>query len=234
MAKLGGQSCVLRAVPAGSKATTSPAFAGPRLLIGDVRLVTVKGGPPTAPSSTTACARPSSPAAASTRRSATAACRARRRSRRPSSPRSTSSPARRGSRTRSARSRRSRSTAQRVHLRRRGLAVHAPAPSANLPGLCADRARRQHRPGDRQHDDPRVRDHRQVRARPDHLAGEPRDLHELHRVRRPARPHDHAGPRRPPRVGHRHVDEHRRPAAQAQRHLRERRDQRPGLPVPLA
>jgi hypothetical protein len=45
MAKLGGQSCVLRAVPAGSKATTSPAFAGPRLLIGDVRLVTVKGGP---------------------------------------------------------------------------------------------------------------------------------------------------------------------------------------------
>jgi hypothetical protein len=45
MAKLGGQSCVLRAVPAGSKPTTSPAFAGPRLLIGDVRLVTVKGGP---------------------------------------------------------------------------------------------------------------------------------------------------------------------------------------------
>jgi PASTA domain len=45
MAKLGGQSCVLRAVPAGSKATTNPAFVGPRLLIGDVRLVTVKGGP---------------------------------------------------------------------------------------------------------------------------------------------------------------------------------------------
>jgi hypothetical protein len=45
MAKLGGQYCVLRAVPAGSKATTDPAFAGPRLLIGDVRLVTVKGGP---------------------------------------------------------------------------------------------------------------------------------------------------------------------------------------------
>ena len=45
MAKLGGQSCVLRAVPAGSPATTNPAFAGPRLLVGDVRLVTVKGGP---------------------------------------------------------------------------------------------------------------------------------------------------------------------------------------------
>jgi hypothetical protein len=45
MAKLAGQSCVLRAVPAGSKATTAPAFAGPRLLLGDVRLVTVKGGP---------------------------------------------------------------------------------------------------------------------------------------------------------------------------------------------
>jgi hypothetical protein len=45
MAKLGGQSCVLRAVPAGSKATTNPAFAGPRLLVGDVRLVTIKGGP---------------------------------------------------------------------------------------------------------------------------------------------------------------------------------------------
>jgi hypothetical protein len=36
---------VLRAVPAGSKATADPAFAGTRLLIGDVRLVTVKGGP---------------------------------------------------------------------------------------------------------------------------------------------------------------------------------------------
>jgi hypothetical protein len=45
MTKLGGQSCVLRAVPAGSKPTTSPSFAGPRLLVGDVRLVTVKGGP---------------------------------------------------------------------------------------------------------------------------------------------------------------------------------------------
>jgi hypothetical protein len=45
MAKLGGQSCVLRAVPAGSKATTNPAFAGPRLMVGDVRLVTIKGGP---------------------------------------------------------------------------------------------------------------------------------------------------------------------------------------------
>jgi hypothetical protein len=45
MAKLGGQSCVLRAVPAGSKATVSPQFTGPRLLIGDVRNVAVKGGP---------------------------------------------------------------------------------------------------------------------------------------------------------------------------------------------
>jgi hypothetical protein len=45
MARLGGQYCVLRAVPAGSKPTTDPNFAGPRLLIGDVRLVTVKGGP---------------------------------------------------------------------------------------------------------------------------------------------------------------------------------------------
>jgi hypothetical protein len=45
MAKLGGQSCVLRAVPAGSAATTSPSFPGPRLLIGDVRTVLVKGGP---------------------------------------------------------------------------------------------------------------------------------------------------------------------------------------------
>lgn len=45
MSRLGGQWCVLRAVPAGSKATTAPAFAGPRLLVGDVRLVTVKGGP---------------------------------------------------------------------------------------------------------------------------------------------------------------------------------------------
>lgn len=45
MARLGGQSCVLRAVPAGSKPTTAPGFAGSRLLIGDVRDVTVKGGP---------------------------------------------------------------------------------------------------------------------------------------------------------------------------------------------
>ena len=45
MAKLGGQSCVLRAVPAGSKATTSPAFAGPRLLVGDVRARDRQGRP---------------------------------------------------------------------------------------------------------------------------------------------------------------------------------------------
>lgn len=45
MAKLGGQSCVLRAVPAGSPPTANPSFAGPRLLVGDVTLVTVKGGP---------------------------------------------------------------------------------------------------------------------------------------------------------------------------------------------
>ena len=43
MAKVAGQSCVLRAVPAGGK--PSAAFVGPRLLIGDVRLITVKGGP---------------------------------------------------------------------------------------------------------------------------------------------------------------------------------------------
>jgi PASTA domain len=43
MAKVAGQSCVLRAVPAGAKASTP--FVGPRLLVGDVRLITVKGGP---------------------------------------------------------------------------------------------------------------------------------------------------------------------------------------------
>jgi hypothetical protein len=43
MARLAGQSCVLRAVPAG-KVSTSSHFAGPRLVIGDVRLITNKTG----------------------------------------------------------------------------------------------------------------------------------------------------------------------------------------------
>jgi hypothetical protein len=43
MAKLAGQSCVLRAVPAGH-ASTSSHYAGPRLLIGDVRTITNKTG----------------------------------------------------------------------------------------------------------------------------------------------------------------------------------------------
>src|ERR1700733_4272002 len=41
MAKLAGQSCVLRAVPAGH-ASTSSHYAGPRLLIGDIRTITNK------------------------------------------------------------------------------------------------------------------------------------------------------------------------------------------------
>ena len=44
MAKLVAQSCVLRAVPA-NHPSTSPAFAGVRLLVGDVRLIALKGGP---------------------------------------------------------------------------------------------------------------------------------------------------------------------------------------------
>jgi hypothetical protein len=43
MAKLAGQSCVLRAVPA-NHASTSSHFAGPRLVVGDVRLITAKSG----------------------------------------------------------------------------------------------------------------------------------------------------------------------------------------------
>ncbi len=43
MAKLAGQSCVLRAVPANHH-SASPHFAGPRLLIGDLRLITDKAG----------------------------------------------------------------------------------------------------------------------------------------------------------------------------------------------
>ncbi|MDX6570130.1 MAG: hypothetical protein QOH15_2708 [Gaiellales bacterium] len=43
MARLAGQSCVLRAVPA-NRVSTSGHFAGPRLLIGDVRLITNKAG----------------------------------------------------------------------------------------------------------------------------------------------------------------------------------------------
>lgn len=43
MAKLAGQSCVLRAVPA-NKISTSSRFAGPRLLVGDLRLITNKTG----------------------------------------------------------------------------------------------------------------------------------------------------------------------------------------------
>jgi hypothetical protein len=43
MAKLVGQSCVLRAVPA-NHASTSAHFAGVRLLVGDVRLVALKSG----------------------------------------------------------------------------------------------------------------------------------------------------------------------------------------------
>ena len=45
MASLAGQSCVLRAVPVGTNPPASTSFAGPRLVIGDVQLVTVKGGP---------------------------------------------------------------------------------------------------------------------------------------------------------------------------------------------
>ncbi len=44
MAKLVAQSCVLRAVPA-NHASTSASFAGARLLVGDVRLIALKGGP---------------------------------------------------------------------------------------------------------------------------------------------------------------------------------------------
>jgi hypothetical protein len=44
MAKLVAQSCVLRAVPA-NHTSTSPSFAGVRLLVGDVRLIPIKGGP---------------------------------------------------------------------------------------------------------------------------------------------------------------------------------------------
>jgi hypothetical protein len=43
MAKLAGQSCVLRAVPANHPSTSSH-FAGPRLLVGDLRLITNKTG----------------------------------------------------------------------------------------------------------------------------------------------------------------------------------------------
>jgi hypothetical protein len=43
MAKLAGQSCILRAVPANTTSTSSH-FAGPRLLVGDVRLITNKTG----------------------------------------------------------------------------------------------------------------------------------------------------------------------------------------------
>src|SRR6195952_2508602 len=43
MARLAGPSCVLRAVPAG-KVSASSHFAGPRLVIGDVRLITNKTG----------------------------------------------------------------------------------------------------------------------------------------------------------------------------------------------
>ena len=43
MARLAGQYCVLRAVPA-NHVSTSPHYAGPRLLIGDLRLITNKVG----------------------------------------------------------------------------------------------------------------------------------------------------------------------------------------------
>ena len=43
MAKLVGQSCVLRAVPA-NHASASAHFAGVRLLVGDVRLIALKNG----------------------------------------------------------------------------------------------------------------------------------------------------------------------------------------------
>jgi hypothetical protein len=43
MARLAGQSCVLRAVPA-NHISTSSHFAGPRLLVGDLRLITNKAG----------------------------------------------------------------------------------------------------------------------------------------------------------------------------------------------
>jgi hypothetical protein len=43
MAKLAGQSCILRAVPA-NHPSTSPSFAGPRVVVGDLRLITNKTG----------------------------------------------------------------------------------------------------------------------------------------------------------------------------------------------
>jgi hypothetical protein len=43
MARLAGQFCILRAVPA-SHVSTSAHFAGPRLAVGDVRLITNRAG----------------------------------------------------------------------------------------------------------------------------------------------------------------------------------------------
>ena len=236
MARLGGQYCVLRAVPAGSKATTDPGFAGPRLLIGDVRARDGQGRP------------------------------LERRRRRLPRARAPADRARRllvgrrcgvqGSATTSATfqtsadvftcaARLANTIGSRSALQVDGnnafpaagaaIALHgARRPSADLPGLSPIALTVSTDPAT---GNTTVRESEIiVKCAPGgaRLAGHARDLHELRRLGPAARPHDHAGPRRPARHGDRHLVEHRRRAAQARRRLRERLDQRRRVPVPVA
>ena len=229
MAKLGGQSCVLRAVPAGSKATTSPAFAGPRLLVGDVRLVTVKGGPS---NGAVVDYRVRAPPAARPRR-----LRVGRQLRRRGlgdvlaelrRPRPTSSPApARLANTIGAQSAIQVDGAERVHLGRRGVALHRRrrrAPTCPACRRSRSRSAPTRRPATRRSASPRS----SSSARPTRPRGP---------STRPPAPASRASGVRLDRTITQGrdgrlasvidtLDEHRRPAPQAERDLRERRDQR--------